>query len=109
MIGVVCISLLLGGCYTKSEYMQKVAEADGKAKELETLQQQYKILVAEKEALKAQKDDLDKRFKTESSALSKSVTDLQGTDTRLRGEIEQLRKKSLESNRKAPPTELLRR
>jgi chemotaxis protein MotB len=76
--------------------MQKVAEADGKAKELETLQQQHKTLTAEKEALKAQKDELDKRFKTESTTLSRSVTDLQRDNARLRGDIEQLKKKEIE-------------
>ncbi len=79
-----------------------VAEADGKAKELETLQQQHKTLTAEKEALKAQKDELDKRFKTESTTLSRSVTDLQRDNARLRGDIEQLKKKEIEIKSESP-------
>lgn len=62
---VCCLFLLsAGGCVAKSEYLKKVAEADGLSKEQSELQKKHKDLSIENAALKGRFDKL-----TEDSAL----------------------------------------
>lgn len=98
LAAVVCSSFVLNGCLVaESKYLKKVEEADGLNKELTALQQKYRDLTAENEALKAQvakltgtvadltkaKDklsadnkELEKVLKAKSDTLSQNITEL---------------------------------
>lgn len=96
LAAVLFVSFSLGGCYTKGEYMQKAAESEARAKDLSALQKKYD---EEKASLSSERDAL----KTESSALSRNMTELQqkiaATETensRLKDNVEQLKKKEVE-------------
>jgi chemotaxis protein MotB len=103
-------SFMTGGCYTKSEYLQKAGEADAKGKELSALQQKYEELNGENSRLKEEKaqltnqrEELDKLRKKESSALSQDImvlrqksAELEAEKSHLKATIEQLKKKEVE-------------
>ena len=79
-------SLLISGCYTKGEYMKKAAEADFKAKEVAALQE-------EKTKLTAQRDELERLLKTESSALTQNLLEFKQKNAALATENAQLLEK----------------
>lgn len=92
---VIFACLAITGCYTKSEYTQKSAEADAKTQELAALQQRYDELTAEKAKLLSQRDELDKLLKMESNTMSRNIMDLRKKNAELQAEVEALRVKEV--------------
>ncbi len=121
LAAVVCLPMVLSGCLVaESKYLKKVEEADNLNKELTTLQQKFRDLSTENEALKAQvakltgtvadltkgkeklaadNKELEKVLKAKSDSLSQSiaelrqrVADLDAENGRLRKDITTLQK-----------------
>ncbi|HOF05488.1 MAG TPA: OmpA family protein [Syntrophales bacterium] len=78
--------VLVTGCVAKSDYLKKVAEADGKAQELKTCN-------LEKDKLLAQRGELEKLLKTEENAARQKIADLQAENTKLKSSVAFLQKK----------------
>ncbi|HOK06914.1 MAG TPA: OmpA family protein [Syntrophales bacterium] len=92
--------LVLGGCYTKEEYMKKASEA-------ETLQQRYQELTLENAKLRTEiatltgeRNELDRLLKARSDELLKDLTEarqktanLEAENAKLRQQVGELRKK----------------
>lgn len=133
MVTASILSLCLSGCLVgEGKYLKKVEEADALDKSLTSLQQQYKALSAENEALKGTVDkltkdlstagkekeklladnkELDKVLKAKSDTLSKNIADLrqkvaalEGENAALKDEIANLKKAKEEEVQKTSKT-----